>query len=57
MEKFRQSRQHPRNVQKTDKKLNLRPEKLVVTVPEKESGATAPAKSHKKNKNSNIVET
>ena len=36
-------------------KSNLRPIKLVITVPEKESGATAPAKSHK-NKNSNIVE-
>ena len=39
----------PENVQKTDKKkLNLRPIKQVVMVPEKESGATGPTKSHKK---------
>ena len=37
-------------------KIKLRPIKLVVTVPEKESGATASAKSYK-NKNSNIAET
>ena len=29
-------------------KLNLRQIKLVITIPKKESGATAPAKSHKK---------
>ena len=38
---------------KIQQKPDLRPIKLVVTVPEKESGATAPAKLHKKNNKNN----
>ena len=40
---------------KNPTKINLRPIKLVITILKKESGATAPAKSHK-SMNFNITE-